>query len=165
MRAVLDAWSALFPVPTMPLLDRPFAHAFDVREYQPGDVVEIDGLTLTLHAMAHAVAACGVRVEGPSGALAYTGDTGVCPGLVPLARDVDLLLAEATLDVPDTGAHGHLCAADAARAATAAGARQLVLTHLPSGDDATATARRAAAQALFAGPVHLATPGAAFPTG
>lgn len=147
--------------PPVPLLDQAFRHAFDVREYAPGDTLRTGELTVTLHAVAHAVPACGIRLDGPAGSLAFTGDTGVCDGLLPLARDVDLLLAEATLDTPDTGAHGHLCAADAARVATAAGARQLVLTHLP--DDATAAARLAAARTAFAGPVHLATPGAVFP--
>lgn len=167
-RAVLDAWSALFPVPTVPLLDQAFRLAFDVREYAPGDPLRIGDLDVTLHAVAHAVPACGIRLDGPAGSLAYTGDTGVCDGLLPLARDVDLLLAEATLDAPEpdatgSGAHGHLCAPDAARAATDAGARQLVLTHLPDGDGATAAARLAAARAAFAGPVHLAIPGAVFP--
>lgn len=157
---VLDTWSGLFPVPTMPLLDRAFDHAFAVREYTPGDTLRVGELDVTLHEVAHAVPACGVRVDGPRASLAYTGDTGVCAGLEHLARDVDLLLAEATLAAPDTGTHGHLCAADAARAATAAGAGQLVLTHLPDGDDATAAMRLAAASELFPGPVHVAVPGA-----
>ncbi|GAA3226400.1 MBL fold metallo-hydrolase [Pseudonocardia petroleophila] len=153
---VFGTWESLFPVPTFPRLDRPFRHAFDVRGHGP---VRVGSLALSTHPVAHAVAAVGVRVEGPGGALAYTGDTGVCDGLLPLARDVDLLLAEATLDAPDPGPHGHLCAADAARAATAAGARALALTHLPDGSDPTATARRAAASAHFTGPVHVVRPG------
>lgn len=157
--AVFAAWSALFPVPTHPLLDRAFVHGVDVREYAPGSPVAVGGLELTPHAMVHAVPACGLRVEGPGGVLAFTGDTGAHDGIVPLARDADLFLAEATLDVPDTGSHGHLCAADAARAAADAGARTLVLTHLPAGDDATATARREAAAAVFPGPVEVVAPG------
>lgn len=126
-RAVLDAWSALFPVPTMPVLDQGFRHAFDVREYEPGHTLRTSELAVTLHA--------------------------VCDGLLPLARDVDLLLAEATLDAPETdatgtGAHGHLCAADAARLATEAGARQLVLTQA---EDAVSAAREVARSGRDAG--------------
>lgn len=157
---VLETWQALFPVPTYPQLDRPFDHAFTIREHGPA---QVGTLSLSFHPMTHAVPAVGVRVAGSNGTLAYTGDTGAGAGLIPLARDADLLLAEATLEVPDTGGHGHLCAADAARAATAAGARALALTHLPDGADATVAARRAAAAAHFTGPVHVVRPGQTLP--
>ncbi|MBW0117106.1 MBL fold metallo-hydrolase [Pseudonocardia abyssalis] len=159
-RELFETWQSLFPVPTFPLLDRPFRRAFDIRGHEP---VRVGGLALSTHPVAHAVAAVGVRVEGPDATLAYTGDTGVCDGLLLLARDADLLLAEATLDAPDTGSHGHLCAADAARAASAAGVRALALTHLPDGSHSTVTARRAAAAAHFTGPVHIVRPGQTLP--
>jgi len=152
-RDVFDAWRALFPGADVPAAGRPFAHAFEIREHGP---VQVGPLALTVHPMAHAVPACGIRVAGPGGTLAYTG---VGDRLVPLARDADLFLAEATLDAPDTSDHGHLCAADAARAATAAGVRALALTHRPDGADSTVAARRAAAAEHFAGPVQRRRPG------
>ena len=49
--------------------------------------------------MNHPVEAYGFRVEADGVVVAYTGDTGVCAGLVHLARDVDLLLAEAGISI------------------------------------------------------------------
>jgi ribonuclease BN (tRNA processing enzyme) len=161
-KAVLDRLAALFPVITMPLLDKAFELAFDVREYEPGDRFTLGDCDVSLHPLRHAAPNCGARIEGPSGSLAYTGDTGVTRGLIPLARDVDLLLAEATLPTTDHGSHGHLSATDAGRAATDAAARQLVLTHFISTHESWLEDRRADAQAVYDGPVHLAAPAATY---
>jgi ribonuclease BN (tRNA processing enzyme) len=159
-RAVLDRLAALFPVGTRPTLDQAFELAFDVREYRPGDDFTLGDCRITMHGLRHAVPNCGSRVESATGSLAYTGDTGVTDHLVHLASDVDLLLAEATLAETDDGPHGHLSAADAARAAAASGARRLVLTHFTSTAPDWLRARRADAEQVCAVPVHLAVPGA-----
>lgn len=161
-RALLDRLAALFAMPTFPLLDKAFEIAFAVREYRPGDVVELAGCRLSLHLLRHAAPNCGTRVETPAGSLAYTGDTGLADGLGPLARGVDLLLAEATLEATDTGPHGHLSAADAGSVAAAHGVGELVLTHFVSADPAHLAAQRAAAAAVFDGPVRIAQPGMRF---
>ena len=95
--------------------------------------------------------------------MAYTGDTGPADTLLELARDADLLLAEATLAGPDTSGWGHLCATDAAEVAAGARVGQLVLTHLGSTDPQWAQARETDATRVFTGPVHLARPGARYP--
>jgi ribonuclease BN (tRNA processing enzyme) len=163
--AVLGRLAALFPVTTAPVLDRTFGLAFDVREYQPGTRFTVGDMTVTLHQLRHSAPNCGIRVESPDGSLAYTGDTGVTPELLPLAAGADLLLAEATLTATDHGPHGHLSAADAARAAQNAGAKSLVLTHFPSAEPGWLLARRDEAAREFAGAVHLARPGATFEIG
>jgi ribonuclease BN (tRNA processing enzyme) len=89
----------------------------------------------------------------------------VTGSLLDLARNADLLLAEATLADPDTSGWGHLCATDAARLAAGARVGQLVLTHLGSADPQWAQARKTDASRVFAGPVHLALPGARYPVG
>lgn len=160
--AVLGRLAALFPVITAPVLDRSFDLAFDVREYQPGARFAVGGLTVSLHGLRHSSPNCGIRIESPDGCVAYTGDTGVSPGLLPLAAGADLLLAEATLTATDHGPHGHLSAADAARAADEAGAKALVLTHFPSADPGWLLARRDEAAREFGGVIHLARPGATF---
>ncbi|WP_433559438.1 MBL fold metallo-hydrolase [Pseudonocardia xinjiangensis] len=162
-RSVLDRLAALFPVATFPLLDRAFDIAFDVREYRPGDVVEVGACRLSMHLLRHTAPNCGVRIETPNGSLAYTGDTGLAAGLGPLCHGVDLLLAEATLDHTDTGPHGHLSGADAGTVAATHGVGELVLTHFTTADAAVLAARRAAAAAVFVGPVRLAAPGRRFP--
>jgi len=164
-KAVLGRLAALFPVTTAPVLDRSFDLAFDVREYQPGTRFAVGGMTVGLHELRHSAPNCGIRIESPDGCVAYTGDTSVSPGLLPLAAGADLLLAEATLTVTDHGPHGHLSAADAARAARDAGARALLLTHFPSADPDWLLARRDEAAREFAGDVHLARPGATFEVG
>ena len=63
----------------------------------------------------HFVPNLGVRLTAGGTALAYTGDHAPDPGVVELARDADLLLAEASFAdaVPEAQAGGLSCAADA----------------------------------------------------
>ena len=164
-RRRLQELAALFPVTTAPVLDRTFELAFDVREYTPGARFGVGGLTVSLHELRHSAPNCGIRIESAADTMAYTGDTGVTPGLLTLAAGADLLLAEATLPVTDDGPHGHLSAADAARTAQAAGVRTLVLTHFPSSDTEWLLARRDEAARAFTGTIHLARPGATFQIG
>lgn len=160
--ALLGKLAALFLVSTSPVLDLAFDLAFELNEYSPGARFTVGDMKVSLHELRHSSPNCGIRIESAEGCLAYTGDTGVSPGLLPLAADADLLLAEATLAATDHGPHGHLSAADAARAAHAAGAKTLVLTHFPSADPDWLLARRDEAAREFAGAVHLAHPGAIF---
>ena len=161
-RQRLEQLASLFPVTTAPVLDRVFELAFDVREYSAGARFTVGDMRISLHELRHSSPNCGIRIESAAGCLAYTGDTGVTPELLPLAAGADLLLAEATLPMTDHGPHGHLSATDAAQAAQAAGAKTLMLTHLPSADRAWLLARRDEAAQAFTGPVHLARPGETF---
>ena len=162
---LLLTWASLMRVETIPLLDQVFDGAFEVREYEPGDAFNIGDAAIELYGLRHSRPNCGIRVSMPTASLAYTGDTGVTDEIARLASGVDLLLAEASLDHTDQGSHGHLCAADAARAAVAAGARELVLTHFPSGEETYLKARVAEAARLFPRPVSAAFPGACFTVG
>lgn len=163
--ALLGKLAALFPVGTAPVLDRAFDLAFGLREYSPGERFTAGDMTISLHELRHSSPNCGIRIESAGGCLAYTGDTGVSPGLLALAAGADVLLAEATLAATDHGPHGHLSAADAARAARAAGVKTLVLTHFPSAAPDWLLARRAEAAREFDGAIHLARPGATFEIG
>lgn len=83
----------------------------------------------------HPVPVVGLRIEHrPSGkVIAYSCDTERCEPITRLARGADLLLHEAT-----GGYGGHTTARQAAEAGVEAGARRLVLIHLPpnaSADD------------------------------
>jgi len=164
-RALLDGLGGLFPPGTDPRRGIVFDEVLAVREYRPGQVIRVGGATISLHGLEHVVANCGIRIQDGPVTIAYTGDTGPGAALVELARDADLLLAEATLAVPDAGGWGHLCATDAAEAAAAAEAARLVLTHLGSADPQWGQARQAEAAGVFAGPVHLARPGARYRAG
>jgi ribonuclease BN (tRNA processing enzyme) len=76
----------------------------------------------------------GFRVTNGEATLAYTGDTGPSDRIADLARDVDLLVCEATLETgeADGEPRGHLSADEALAAYAASGARRLLLTHRPS---------------------------------
>jgi ribonuclease BN (tRNA processing enzyme) len=162
---LLLTWASLLTVDSIPLLDQVFNGAFEIREYQPGDTFTVGDATVELFGLRHAKPNCGIRVTAAGRSLAYTGDTGVTGELTRLAAGVDLLLAEASLDHTDHGAHGHLCAADAARAAQEAGAGELVLTHMPSAEETCVKAKVAEAAQHFPGRVSAAAPGARFSVG
>lgn len=151
--------AALFPVMSNPIFDQAFELAVELVEYQTGSQLSVGALQLTPVTVQHVVPAHGVRVSSLDGdVVAYTGDTGWTPGLIELARDADLFICEATLDEPDLTGHGHLCAAEAGRAAQQAGARHLMLTHFLSvAQDQLAVARQQAA-GQFAGQISIAEP-------
>jgi ribonuclease BN (tRNA processing enzyme) len=90
----------------------------------------VGALTLGWGPVNHGMPAFGLRVEGGGRTLAYSGDSAYCQGLVELATDVDLFLCEAGASRHPTDGAVHCTPEDAARIATEAGARRLVLTHL-----------------------------------
>ncbi|MEU4705484.1 MBL fold metallo-hydrolase [Nocardia salmonicida] len=161
-RATLDQLAALFPVKTFPDLNRAFDLAYEVIEYERGATYALADCSIELVPMVHTEPACGIRIESPTGSLAFTGDTGWNDNLVALAADVDIFLAESTLAEPDRTPHGHLSAGEVGRAAAAAGARSVVLTHFGSAQDQWQQARRDDVCAEFDGPVHLSRPGMRF---
>ncbi|CAM5434223.1 MBL fold metallo-hydrolase OS=Streptomyces fumanus OX=67302 GN=GCM10018772_07560 PE=4 SV=1 [Streptomyces fumanus] len=111
--------------------------------------------------VAHPVEAYGIRVEHAGRSLTYSGDTGVTPTLDELARDSDLFLCEAAFThgkeaIPDL----HLNGREAGQTAARAGARRLVLTHIPPWTDPRTNLTDA--REVFDGPVTLAAPGATY---
>jgi ribonuclease BN (tRNA processing enzyme) len=122
-----------------------------------GIAVRVGPFTLTPYAVLHTVPAFGVRVEADGAVLAYSGDTDTCDALGPLLADADVALVEASyLEGRDTSRGVHLTARRAAEAARDAGARRLVLTHLPpwtASQDAVAEAAQ-----VWPGEVELARP-------
>lgn len=122
----------------------------------------IGPFAVDLARMNHPVETFGVRVMADGASITYSADTGVCPALVNLARNTDLLLCEAAFrhGAPGNVEGLHLSARQAGEHATQANAKRLVLTHIPpwiDADDSIAEAR-----ATFGGPVELAQPGTAY---
>jgi ribonuclease BN (tRNA processing enzyme) len=101
----------------------------------------------------------GIRVTADGQTLAYTGDCGPSEALVRLARDADLLLAEASYaaEVPEELVGALSSSTDAGRQASGAGVGRLVLTHLMPATDPDAAV--AAARRSFAGSIDVARPG------
>jgi ribonuclease BN (tRNA processing enzyme) len=140
------------------------AEWLDVSEWSDTQPVPVGPLRVTPYRVEHPVEAFGMRVEHEGAVLAYTGDTDTCPALLPLARDADLLLSEASFTEGRDSIRGvHLTGRRAGQAAALAGVRRLVLTHLPvwtDPDDVLAEARSA-----FSGPVEVARPGQVYELG
>ncbi|ANY10163.1 MBL fold metallo-hydrolase [Pseudonocardia sp. HH130630-07] len=118
-----------------------------------------DTVTVTAYPVVHPCPSFAFRVEHAGRVLAYSGDTAPCPGLVDAARDADLFLCEASWPHGAGNPPGvHLSGREAGEHAAAAGARRLVVTHVPAWYDADALT--AEAKAAFDGPVDRAFPDA-----
>jgi ribonuclease BN (tRNA processing enzyme) len=136
-----------------------------IRTWRAGEPVRVGPLTIEPVPVLHPVPAFGFRVTGPSSlvpgttvTLAYTGDTDECDGLDDLARDADLLLAEAAYLETSPAPRGvHLTGRRAGAAAQRGGSRRLMLTHLVAWNDPEVSL--AEARDAFDGPVDLARPG------
>lgn len=136
---------------------------FDVHHWADGESVRIGPLTVTPHRVMHPPETYGLRITGPDGRVfAFSGDTAECDAVVDLARDADLFLCEASwTHAPDERPPGlHLSGTEAGRIATRAGAKSLVLTHIPpwtAVEDVVAEAK-----AEYDGPLDVARPGRVF---
>jgi ribonuclease BN (tRNA processing enzyme) len=144
-------------------LDRPgmLADAYRLRPFAIGEELYIGPFRARTALLPHWLPDAGVRLTAGGRTLVYTGDAGAAPEVVALARDADVLLAEATFveEVPEDS-RGYLCsAAEAGRQASQAGVGRLVLTHLQPGTDRRAA--RAAAAHGYDGPIDVADGGLA----
>ncbi len=123
--------------------------------------VQCGPFTITARRVVHPVTAYALRIEVGGKVLAYSGDSGVCPGLEDTARGADLFLCEASFlegapNPPDL----HLTGAEAGRTATVAGAQRLLLTHIPPWHDPQVVLGEAVAE--YAGKVELSSPGTSY---
>ena len=110
-----------------------FAGVLSLRDYTPGDRIEVGELSVRPLEVVHGIPSFGMRIVGRGGAtLAYSSDTVCCDEVVELARDADLFVAENTLGGGAPSLHQpvtHLSAEEAGQLAARAGAGRLVLTH------------------------------------
>src|ERR1700722_12805317 len=119
---------------------------------------EIGPLRVTTAHMNHPVETFGFRIEHDGQVLAYSADTGPAAALLRLAHGADVLLCVASsLGGPARPPDLHLTARQAAQHAAAAGAGELILTHLVAWNDSAATLEQASP--AFAGKLSLAAPG------
>ena len=108
--------------------------AFDLREYDQGDTLEIGTMRVRFHQVPHFLPntnAVEFSSTNGGGRLTYGADHSPTDELIDFARDTDLLLIEATLPRPERdGVRGHITPAEAGEHARRAGARRAVLVHI-----------------------------------
>lgn len=142
-------------------LDRPgmLDDAYELREFEPGDRWSVGPFEVDTRLLPHWVPNAGMRLSADGTTLAYTGDSGPSPEVAVLARDADLLIAEATYpeNLRPEDAPYLTSALEAGRQAAQAGAARLLLTHLWPGTDPEAAL--AAARRNFTGPLDVAVNG------
>ncbi len=152
--------AAAYGMPDEPGLET----AFSFRALSPG-TLQIGPFEVTVGQMNHPVETYGFRVSHGGASVAYSGDTGETSELVKLAKDVDVLLCEASfLDVPGTPADLHLNGRQAAEHAARAGVGTLVLTPLVPWYD-QARVLDDAGRGGFTGRMELARSGATYDLG
>ena len=109
-----------------------FEPAFDITEYETGQVFEVGALTVTPHAVGHYVPAWSMDIKGPDGErIVYAGDMGPSEMIVELARGAEVLILEATLEdgATDDVRRGHLDTPEAIDHVARSGVVQGLLVH------------------------------------
>ncbi|MCI0545460.1 MAG: MBL fold metallo-hydrolase [Actinobacteria bacterium] len=141
-----------------PVIDR----TFSFRPVADGDTARFGDLEVSFTGMNHSVPAVGSRWEADDRTLFYTGDTGPGGAWREAARDVDVMLSEASYQesTKDPGYPMHLSAAEAGLIAREMGVHRLVLTHIPPYLDVSQSIHEA--EQTFDRPVSAAVPGANF---
>lgn len=133
---------------------------FTFHDVVPG-VRTVGPFTLTTARTAHPVECYAVRVEAGGRSLVYTGDTGPSAAVAELAVGADLLLAEASFVQGEANpADLHLTGHEAGLLARGAGARRLLLTHVPPWHDRAVA--QAEAQEAYRQPCEVAVSGATY---
>lgn len=139
---------------------------FELGIWEEGRPVQIGPFRIHPHRVLHPVAdpfALRIEYDGHHGSsvLTYSGDTDACVGLVRAAQDADLLLCEAAYhEGRDTFRGIHLTGRRAGETATQAGAKELMLTHLPVWNSPTRAVQEAAE--VFTGPIAVAQPSTSY---
>jgi ribonuclease BN (tRNA processing enzyme) len=135
------------------------AGSYVTHDFAAGATFDIGPFTVDTWALPHFVPNAGLRLTAGGRTLAYTGDTGPSADIVTLARDADVLLAEATCPEHLRSARDARFLSTARQAgqyASAAGVGRLVLTHLWPGTDPAAAITAAAD---YPGRIAVAVPG------
>lgn len=107
---------------------------FEVTEMRGWREIVVGDLALGWGPLDHGMPAFGLRVEAMGSVIAYSGDSAYCEALVELAEGADLFLCEAGASQHPPEGAVHCTPEDAARLATTAGVKRLLLTHIHAPD-------------------------------
>jgi ribonuclease BN (tRNA processing enzyme) len=112
-----------------PRLTQEIEGILDWREVGDGDGADVGDLRLRFSRTDHPPVTLGVRLDGPSGAVGYSADSGPNWSFTALGPGLDLALCEATYTFEHEGTAGHMSGRQAGANAKGAGAARLVITH------------------------------------
>ena len=138
-------------------------NAFELREYDPSEQIEIGPIRISFQAVPHFTETFAMSISSTngSGRIVYGADCSPTDALAEFAHGADLMLVEATLPRPErTGMRGHLTAEEAGGHARGAAAKRLLLVHIS--DELDAESARKEAADVFDGPVEVAEEGAVY---
>jgi|SRR5215210_1387654 len=128
-------------------------------ELVPGKHAEVEGAEVTPFLVDHGVECVGFRVVQAGTVAVFSGDTRPSRAITDNASGADLLVHE-VFGPKDAAAQahamGHSTATEAGEAASSAGVRRLVLTHLRASRQVDPKALAAEAKYAFGGPVEAA---------
>jgi ribonuclease BN (tRNA processing enzyme) len=135
-------------------------NAFDLREYDPGDELEVGSIRIRFQPVPHFTPTQAVELTSAEngGRITYGADHAPTEDIVRFAQGTDLLVLEATLPRPERdGMRGHITPQEAGEHARAARAERLVLTHMS--DEMDALWATNCARDAFGGPTQVASEG------
>lgn len=124
---------------------RVFPNTMSWNEATGGTMTAVNGATLHAFPVHHGFGRCDAvafRLEikdGPT--IAYSGDTGICDGVVQAAEGANLFICEASARIGDTQSatnYGHLSPRQAGEIAARADAKVVMLTHYSGADSSEA---------------------------
>jgi ribonuclease BN (tRNA processing enzyme) len=156
MREALPLYMPDQPEETYSFIRKQIEEQFAITVLSPESAIEMKDMSVHFMHTMHSLPALAMRFEYGGKTLAYTADTALFDELVPFCADVDLLLAEATLQEKDKDLEisGHMTAASAGRLATGAKAKRLLLSHFwPEYERAVSLKE---ARDTFSGPILIA---------
>jgi ribonuclease BN (tRNA processing enzyme) len=153
-RAVLDTVASVWDGSV-----ETFEAAFDVMEYDPHADLRIADLHITFAPCLHYTTCYSVKLDTPGAVIVFSADTAPTERLARFAHGADLFVCEAALGDAsnDSSERGHMDPVEAGREAARAGAKRLLLTHVPAELGDEFVLERAATQ--FSGRIDLARPG------
>jgi ribonuclease BN (tRNA processing enzyme) len=141
---------------------RALHESFDFRDL--ASIASVGPLRVRAERVAHPIEAYAVRFTADENSITYSGDTAPCQALTGLATGADVLLAEAAfVDGRDNVPNLHMTGREAGQCARDAGARRLVITHVPPWHETDVA--KAEASEVFDGPIDVATAGLVVNTG
>ena len=123
------------------------------------ETLDVGGVGVTPFRVEHGLECIGFHLAQDGTAAVFSADTKPCRSIVQYAGKAGLLIHEAyglESEAESIHLYGHSTAADAGKAARAAGVPRLILTHVRASEFVDPEALRDEAEAFFGAPVELA---------